>query len=35
LNLLGLTGVVDKITLLYDGTPAPAAPHGYLIVEKK
>jgi hypothetical protein len=33
--LLGLSGVVDKIRLTFDGTPAGIlAPRGYLIVEK-
>ena len=34
-NLLGLTGVIDKLRLLFDGNPGPGAPHGYLIIEKK
>ena len=34
-NLLGLTGVIDKLRLLFDGSPVPGAPHGLLIVEKK
>lgn len=34
LNLLGLTGVVDKIRLLFDGSPTSGAPYGNLIVEK-
>jgi hypothetical protein len=33
-NLLGLTGVVDKLRLSFDGTPAAGAQFGYLIVEK-
>jgi hypothetical protein len=33
-NLLGLTGVVDKIRLIFDGTPTSGAPYGNLIVEK-
>jgi hypothetical protein len=33
LNLLGLTGVVDKLRLIIDGTPEAGAPHGVLIVE--
>jgi hypothetical protein len=33
-NLLSLTGVVDKIRLSFDGTPAPGALYGLLIVEK-
>jgi hypothetical protein len=35
-NLLGLTGVVDKVRIAFDGKPAgPAAPHGNLVVEKQ
>jgi hypothetical protein len=34
-NLLGLTGVVDKVRISFDGKPAPAAPHGSLVVEKQ
>jgi hypothetical protein len=34
-NLLGLTGVVDKINISFEGKPGgAAAPHGNLIVEK-
>jgi hypothetical protein len=33
-NLLGLTGVIDKIRLTVDGTTSLAAPNGLLIVEK-
>jgi hypothetical protein len=33
-NLLGITGVIDKIRLSFDGTPTPAASYGNLIVEK-
>jgi hypothetical protein len=33
-NLLGLTGVVDKLRIHFDGTPSPSARHGYLVVEK-
>ena len=33
-NLLGLTGVIDKIRLTFDGTPSGAAQYGLLIVEK-
>jgi len=33
--LLGLSGVVDKVRLSFDGDPGPGAPHGHLIVEKK
>jgi hypothetical protein len=34
-NLLGLTGVVNQIRLLFDGTPTPIALFGNLIVEKR
>jgi len=35
-NLLGLTGVVDKVRLSFDGkSVSPAAPHGSLVVEKQ
>jgi hypothetical protein len=33
-SLLGLSGVVDKIRITFDGTPTPAARHGIMIVEK-
>jgi hypothetical protein len=33
-NLLGLTGVIDKVRLTFDGTPSGAANYGLLIVEK-
>jgi hypothetical protein len=33
-SLLALSGVVDKIRFLFDGTPTPAAPHGVMVVEK-
>ena len=33
-NLLGLTGVIDQIRLIFDGTPTPIAKKGVLIVEK-
>jgi hypothetical protein len=33
-NLLGLSGVVDKLRTGYDGTPASGALYGNLIVEK-
>ncbi len=34
-SLLGLTGVVDKLRIVTDGTPVPPhAPHGNLIVER-
>ncbi len=34
-SLLGLTGVIDKLRLSFDGDPAPGAPHGSLVIEKK
>jgi hypothetical protein len=34
-NLLGLTGVIDQIRLIFDGTPKPVAPRGVLVVEKQ
>jgi hypothetical protein len=33
-NLLGLTGVVDKLRITFDGTPGPEAPFGFVIVER-
>jgi hypothetical protein len=33
-NLLGLSGVIDKVRLTFDGTPSGAAQYGLLIVEK-
>jgi hypothetical protein len=33
-NLLGLSGVVDKLLITPDGRPGPGAAYGYLIVEK-
>jgi hypothetical protein len=33
-NLLGLTGVVDKLRISFDGTPSPSAPVGMLLVEE-
>jgi hypothetical protein len=33
-NLLGLTGVVDKLRIVFDGTPSPGAWHGIMVVEK-
>jgi hypothetical protein len=33
-NLLGLTGVVDKLRILFDGTPSPGARRGVMVVEK-
>jgi len=32
-KLLGLTGVVDKVRILFDGTPTPAALYGNLVLE--
>jgi hypothetical protein len=32
-NLLGLSGVIDKIRLTFDGTPSAAANYGVLIIE--
>jgi hypothetical protein len=32
-RLLGLSGVVDKVRILFDGTPTPVAPYGNLILE--
>jgi hypothetical protein len=34
-NLLGLTGVIDQIRLIFDGPTSPLTPHGVLIVEKR
>src|SRR5262249_17166335 len=34
-NLLGLSGVIDKLRLLFEGDATPAAMHGYLVVEKR
>jgi hypothetical protein len=33
-NLLGLTGVINQIRLIFDGTPSPVAQGGVLVVEK-
>jgi hypothetical protein len=33
-NLLGLTGVINQIRLIFDGTPSPAALSGVLVVER-
>jgi hypothetical protein len=33
-NLLGLTGVVDKLRISFDGTRSPHARHGIMVVEK-
>jgi hypothetical protein len=32
-KLLGLSGVVDKVRILFDGTPSTQAPYGNLILE--
>jgi hypothetical protein len=34
-NLLGLTGVIDKLRISFDGRPAMGVPYGYLVVEKQ
>jgi hypothetical protein len=34
-NLLGLTGVIDRVRLTFDGATAPGVPYGVLIVEKR
>ncbi len=33
-NLLGLTGVIDHVRLIFDGTKSLSAPNGILVVEK-
>lgn len=33
-NLLGLTGVIDQVRLIFDGTRSISAPDGILVVEK-
>jgi len=33
-NLLGLTGIVDKLRIFYDGTPSPSARYGVMVVEE-
>lgn len=33
-NLLGLTGVIDQVRLIFDGTRSISAPYGILVVEK-
>jgi hypothetical protein len=33
-SLLGLSGVVDKIRILFDGTPTATASHGLMVIEK-
>ena len=32
-KLLGLSGVVDKVRIVFDGTPTPSALYGNLILE--
>ena len=34
-NLLGLTGVITQIRLIFDGTPSLVAQGGVLVVERK
>jgi hypothetical protein len=34
-NLLGLTGVINQIRLIFDGTPSLVAQGGVLVVEKR
>lgn len=34
-RLLGLTGVVDKLLIRFDGTPLPTAPHGVIVIQKQ
>jgi hypothetical protein len=34
-KLLGLSGVIDKVRITFDGDATPGAPYGNLIVEKK
>jgi hypothetical protein len=34
-NLLGLTGVINQIRLIFDGTTSVQAPWGVLVVEKR
>ena len=33
-NLLGLTGVINQIRLIFDGAPVRRSPWGVLVVEK-
>ena len=33
--LIGLSGVINQIRMIFDGAPRPGAPYGNLIVEKK
>ncbi len=34
-NLLGLSGVIDKLRVVFEGDATPTAMHGYLVVEKR
>ena len=34
-KLLGLSGVVDKLRISFDGAPTPSAPHGRLTLERQ
>ena len=34
-NLLGLTGVINQIRLIFDGPTSLQTPHGVLVVEKR
>jgi hypothetical protein len=34
-KLLGISGVVDKLRIIFDGRPTGGAPYGNLIVEKQ
>jgi hypothetical protein len=34
-NLLGLTGVINQVRIIFDGATPPGAPHGVLVVEKR
>jgi hypothetical protein len=34
-KLLGLSGVVDKLRISFDGAPTPNAPHGRITVERQ
>jgi hypothetical protein len=34
-NPLGLTGIINQIRLIFDGTPSSIAQGGLLVVEKK
>ena len=34
-SLLGLTGVVNLLTISFQGDPTPGAPHGNLVIERR